>query len=505
MPSQKEIDDQQKVLNTHRGTLSILLGQRAQFTGPYTPPSIEHGILEARANIRRVKKILRDWDVSIPDHPDDEEDASIPSQPQKPGPTWTWPFPRDLTWWASVATIAALFIALGQWLWPNPSSEPTTPAPSPQSAATSTESISVRPAETATSASTTDGLAEAVLPTPTISTSPSTTLVPTPACVKDPILLVGTGHSDEVTAVIFSRDDQTLASASQDGTIILWQKQSQTTNLKLIDKIKGHEGRVSALTFSFDGQTLASASWDGIVKLWDISKNKLSNLIIFPNTKSVTSIAFNPKDSNILAVALNNGSIHFWDTSTKKERGLFSSAHSGAVNSLAYSPDGTRLASAGDDGIVRIWNVEENKEATIPLKTFIVVDPKRVQDPGMKKVSSVAFDRDGKTVASASFDGMVKLWDVESSRQLPVLTEHKGPVNSVNFSPDGKILTSASSDEEVRLWRVSDGHLLARLCQAETYKAAYSVAFAPDGMNLASAWQAHTVLIWEVKEWVASK
>src|SRR5437868_14569908 len=80
MLSQDHIDEQQKLLATHRATLAILLRQKAQHTEAYTPPAIEHGIREARADIRRIKEALRDWGETVEDYPNDEERISVAIQ-----------------------------------------------------------------------------------------------------------------------------------------------------------------------------------------------------------------------------------------------------------------------------------------------------------------------------------------------------------------------------------------------------------------------------------------
>ncbi len=148
MPSQEEINQQQVLLNTHRRSLAILLRQKAVAPGASTPLPVEHGIVEARSNIRRVKNILSGWGVSVANHPDDEDDSSATLQPQtsnpstavsvpsatpssKPSPqaTQKWKRQRDLAWWAGITSIAALVVALGLWLLPNPfpSPQPSTP------------------------------------------------------------------------------------------------------------------------------------------------------------------------------------------------------------------------------------------------------------------------------------------------------------------------------------------------------------------------------------------
>jgi len=68
------------------------------------------------------------------------------------------------------------------------------------------------------------------------------------------------------------------------------------------------------------------------------------------------------------------------------------------------------------------------------------------------KVLSVAFAPDDKTLASTSFDGTVKLWNVATRQAALTLTEHTGPVTQATFAPDGKLLAATGADGTVRLW-----------------------------------------------------
>jgi hypothetical protein len=81
MPSEEEIKDQQELLTAHRRSLFELLRQRALITAPFVPPAIATGIQDARNQIRQLKKNLRDWGVTIDDHPNDEESSSSPPEP----------------------------------------------------------------------------------------------------------------------------------------------------------------------------------------------------------------------------------------------------------------------------------------------------------------------------------------------------------------------------------------------------------------------------------------
>ena len=142
--------------------------------------------------------------------------------------------------------------------------------------------------------------------------------------------------------------------------------------------------------------------------------------------------------------------------------------HNGNVVSVAFSRDGKTLASGSADDTVRLWDVATGRQIGKPLTGHL------------GPVWSVAFSPDGKTLASGSADDTVRLWDVATGRQIgKPLTGHLGPVRSVAFSPDGRTLASGSLDRTVRLWDVATGQLMGRL-ESDSGDV-MSVAFSPDG------------------------
>jgi WD40 repeat protein len=146
------------------------------------------------------------------------------------------------------------------------------------------------------------------------------------------------------------------------------------------------------------------------------------------------------------------------------------SGHSSSVKSIAFSPDGKTLASASDDNSVILWDVTNQKQI-ISLKGHF------------SSVNSVAFSPDGKTLASASDDNTIILWDIVTQKAISRLKGHTSSVWSVAFSPDGKLLASASYDNTVILWDISKQKSITTL----TNYFVNSVAFSPDGKTLASA------------------
>ncbi|KJY16307.1 hypothetical protein VR46_45285, partial [Streptomyces sp. NRRL S-444] len=90
------------------------------------------------------------------------------------------------------------------------------------------------------------------------------------------------------------------------------------------------------------------------------------------------------------------------------------------------------LASGGDDGTVRLWDVDAGTARTLSDRRA--------------PVESVAFSRDGRTLATGSLDGTVQLWDVDTGTSRPPLSGHGDAVWSVAFSPDGRTLATGNSD-----------------------------------------------------------
>jgi len=290
-------------------------------------------------------------------------------------------------------------------------------------------------------------------------------------------------QSGSVLSVAMTRDGSTLAMGIESGRVVLWNVKKGELKFDLhpdkVDHLPAHAGPVWVVEFSADGSKLVSASDDGTIKVWELASGKeLKSLptgrsirsaavspsgdwvvvgdrtgavrvfdiveqkvvIDFEQGSTVTAVAFAPTSPTMsLASAHVDGTVVLWDFTTNRRRSTLS-GHSGPINGISFSPDGTRLATAGWDQKVIVWNLQTGtKQRTL-------------ENAHEEGVWSVEFAPCGRVLATVGLDGKTKLWDTETGKLLKTYGRHKGTVYTARFSQDGKDFATGGRDGTVRIW-----------------------------------------------------
>ncbi|MFD9097508.1 hypothetical protein [Streptomyces collinus] len=317
--------------------------------------------------------------------------------------------------------------------------------------------------------------------------------------VNAPLATPLLGHTGAVYLTSFSPDGKTLATASYDRTVRLWNVADRSHPKPLGKPLTGHSSWVSSAVFSPDGRTLASAGDDGTIRLWDVRDPAHPTPLGRPltgHTGTIYLVAFSP-DGRTLASASEDRTVRLWnvaDPHRPEPLGRLG-GHTAPVRCVAFSPDGRTLAAGGDDNTIRLWNTADPRRPR-PLP--------KVLTGHTDLVHSVAFSPDGRTLASGSADDTIRLWDVADPARAKALgsplTGHTGPIWSVAFSPDGGRLAAASADSTASLWSVTDPSSPSQVGEplAGSSGEMYALGFSPDGRTLATGSGDSKVRLWSV-------
>ena len=292
----------------------------------------------------------------------------------------------------------------------------------------------------------------------------------------DELLRTFVGHASGVENIAYHPDGKTLASSGRlDGNIRIWDADTG----ELLHTLTGHTGWIHNFSFRADGRTLASASHDETIRIWDANTGEHLHTLT-GHTGAVYSVSFHPNGKTIASVS-EDATLRIWDAMTGTYLRTLT-RHTGWVESVSFSPDGKTLASGSRDETVRIYDAQTSELLhTLTGHTGYV--------------SSVAFRPDGQVLASASADHSIRFWDATTGKHLRTLTGHLGPVSSVAFGPDGRTLASGSADGSIRIWDVISGETQYILVGRATEVT--GVAFRPDGRTLASGSLDGRIRIWD--------
>lgn len=322
------------------------------------------------------------------------------------------------------------------------------------------------------------------------------------------------GHSDCINSASFSPDGSRVVSASRDSTIRIW----DVLTGKPIHVLKGHLNDVSSAVFSPDGNLLVSGSTDDI-RIWNTKTGHCCKTL-----NGSGKPLFSPDGRYI--VVTEPRSVHIWDVDTntnvwyaESNMSLQLPQYSYLSTPATFSPDSKHVIVTQKE-VVRIWDVTTNAmihdnysvdffafspdgnhlaySTTKAIQVCDAASKKRLKTLSWEStyghVTSIAYSPDGKLMALATEDTLVRVLNENNGQCQYVIKTYKDRVFNVVFSPDGKCIAS-ESDKCVRVWDVATGQCL------QTLESFNSPVYSPDGKHFAIVSTNGNIHILDVFTW----
>ena len=239
------------------------------------------------------------------------------------------------------------------------------------------------------------------------------------------------GHEDTVMSVAAHKRGH-VVTGSKDGTARIWKDFGASSTV-----LKGHQGPVTAVAVSVNGDRFLTGSEDMCIKLWNLATGK-SVFTVKAHVKTINTLAFAPRKSEIFASGSQDKTIQLWKTSDGSNIGTLRS-HRRGVWCVAFSPNEEFLAAASGDETISIWSVSQ-RSCLAQLSGH------------SSSVLQLSFITNGTQLVSTGTDGLLKVWDVNEGKCVLTEDAHDAKVWSLSVVDDGRIIISGAEDSTVNIW-----------------------------------------------------
>ncbi|GKY97528.1 hypothetical protein MPSEU_000711000 [Mayamaea pseudoterrestris] len=263
----------------------------------------------------------------------------------------------------------------------------------------------------------------------------------------------GTDASDkknkDVTTLEWSMNGEYLATGSYDGIARVWSR-----NGALLHTLRKHTGPIFSLKWNKAGNYLLSGSYDTTAIVWDVSEEKQDPVIQQFTDHEAPALDVDWRDNDTFATCSTDKTVHIHRVGSSTPLKIYR-GHNDEVNAVKWDPSGVYLASCSDDCTAKVWEVSSDRAE--PLYDFtshrqeIYTVKWSPTGPGSTNPSKRPL------LATASFDGTVRLWNISDGSCFAVFSRHRDSVYSVAFSPSGDYLSSGSLAGQMYIWDIAIG------------------------------------------------
>ncbi|AOA62879.1 90S pre-ribosomal component [Komagataella phaffii] len=268
------------------------------------------------------------------------------------------------------------------------------------------------------------------------------------------------GHFDAINALTYSPDGSRVVTAADDGKIKIWDVLSGFC----LATFEEHSSAVTSVRFAKRGQVLFSSSLDGTVRAWDLIRFRNFRTFTAPERVQFGCLAVDPSGEVVCAGSLDDFQIHVWSVQTGALLDSLA-GHEGPVSCLSFGQEGeaaTTLASASWDKTIRVWNIFGRSQQVEPFEVY-------------SEVLAIDMRPDGKEVAVSTLNGQILFWNVESG-------------NQTNF---------IDAKRDIQVGRYSDDRFEAK--NSKRGKCFSTISYSFDGLSLIAAGDNNSICLYDVK------